>query len=317
MKTEISFSDHVAVEQPIRADVLVLQTLIQHGIVVSRSWLHKMWTQAVLIDHHTVKKNLLIKRSVDVDITYLTCRQSESFQSSEIVKQPVNFEIIYEDDYLLVINKPNWTVVHPAPGHYDHTLVNGLYFYNEAFAQYSDQDRPGIVHRLDQNTTGLMVVAKSNQVLVKLQEQLQKRTLVRKYLALCHGYFTDFKIKIDAPIGRNRRHRTLQTVRKAINPKFAVTTLQVVQQFSRHALVLCQLATGRTHQIRVHLQFIGHPIVGDNQYGVKREPLDWNYGQYLHACFLQFKHPVSKQTMMFDCCLPWFFQKQIENLSQT
>ncbi|QNQ82281.1 RluA family pseudouridine synthase [Lactobacillus sp. PV012] len=232
-------------------------------------------------------------------------------------KEPLNLEpedlhldIIYEDDDVIVVNKPQGMVVHPAAGHPNHTLVNGLLYHTKDLADSEEGFRPGIVHRIDKDTSGLLMVAKNDHARQSLEKQLASKTNKREYLALVHGNFKTKSGKIDAPIGRNPNNRK----QMAINPngKNAVTHFEVLEQFKDYALVKCILETGRTHQIRVHMKYIGHPLAGDPVYGPKKT-LKGN-GQFLHAKTLGFYQPTSDKWLEFSVDVPEIFQKQLEKL---
>lgn len=227
----------------------------------------------------------------------------------EAVPQDIPLDIIYEDDQVLVVNKPQGMVVHPAPGHPDGTLVNGL-LYHTRFPGINDVLRPGIVHRIDKDTSGLLMVAKTAQAQVSLSAQLKAKTTKREYWAIVHGAFRDAAGTIDAPLARDPKDRK----RQAIVPggRHAVTHYQVLEQFPRYALIKCVLETGRTHQIRVHMASIHHPLAADPLYG-PRVTLPGK-GQYLHARTLGFTHPTTGQFMEFSVAPPVLFQKTLADL---
>jgi 23S rRNA pseudouridine1911/1915/1917 synthase len=218
----------------------------------------------------------------------------------------LDLDIIYEDRDLLVVNKPAGLVTHPAPGHRDDTLVNALLAYLPQTAEAA-QDAParaGIIHRLDKDTSGLLIVAKNARAQQALVEQMKQREIVKRYLALVEGVVSLDRGSIDAPIGRDPRNRQQMAI-TAIGSREARTHFQVVQRFARHTLLLLQLETGRTHQIRLHLKAIGHPVVGDRVYGsgnvLKRVSL---HRQFLHASQLQFRHPITGQPLELEAPLP-------------
>lgn len=212
--------------------------------------------------------------------------------------------IVYEDEYLLVINKAAGMVVHPAPGHYEDTLVNALLArYPELRTSESDL-RPGIVHRLDRDTSGLLIVAKDVRTQAALVEQMKRHEVEKRYLALVEGTVALEKGSIDAPIGRDPRHRQQMTI-TTVDSRDAVTHFRVLSRYAHHTLLLLQLETGRTHQIRVHLQAIGHPVVGDPVYGSGRvRPGLVIQRQFLHAYQLAFAHPITGLKMEFEAPLP-------------
>lgn len=224
--------------------------------------------------------------------------------------EDLNLDIVYEDDDVIVVNKPQGMVVHPAAGHPDHTLVNGLLYHTRELAKSPEGFRPGIVHRIDKDTSGLLMVAKNDKARESLEKQLAAKTNKREYLALVHGNFDTQSGVINAPIGRNPYNRK----QMAVNPngKQAVTHFEVLEQFKDYSLVKCVLETGRTHQIRVHMKYIGHPLAGDPLYGPKNT-LKGN-GQFLHAETLGFEQPTTGEWLEFSCPIPPIFQKQLDNL---
>lgn len=225
----------------------------------------------------------------------------------------LNLDIVYEDNDVIVVNKPQGMVVHPAAGHPDHTLVNGLLYHTRDLAKSPEGFRPGIVHRIDKDTSGLLMVAKNDKARESLEKQLAAKTNKREYLALVHGNFDTQSGVINAPIGRNPYNRK----QMAVNPngKQAVTHFQVLEQFKGYSLVKCVLETGRTHQIRVHMKYIGHPLAGDPLYGPKKT-LKGN-GQFLHAETLGFEQPSTGEWLEFSCPIPPIFQQQLDNLRQS
>lgn len=226
----------------------------------------------------------------------------------EIIPEDLNLEIIYEDADVLVVNKPRGMVVHPAPGHASGTLVNGLMHHCKDLSGINGVARPGIVHRIDKDTSGLLMVAKNDVAHESLVNQLVNKTVTRKYTALVHGHIAHEKGTIEAPIGRDQKDRQKQAV--VDNGKHAVTHFQVIENFGEFTLVECRLETGRTHQIRVHMNYIGFPLAGDPKYGPKKT-LEFN-GQVLHAGVLGFEHPVTKEYLEFESPLPEDFKQLLE-----
>ncbi|CAM3961817.1 RluA family pseudouridine synthase [Catellicoccus marimammalium] len=224
--------------------------------------------------------------------------------------QNIPLDIIYEDEDVIVINKPQGMVVHPSPGHPDGTLVNGLLYHTQLSEMEEGTIRPGIVHRIDKDTSGLLMVAKNNQSHESLAKQLSEKTSHRRYLAIVHGDIDHAKGKIDAPIGRDPKDRKKQAVIKEGRP--AVTHFEVLERFGRYTLIACQLETGRTHQIRVHMNYIGHPLAGDPLYGPKKTLA--GEGQFLHAQELGFEHPTTGEWMQFSVEPPKLFQETLEKL---
>ncbi|HJH33752.1 MAG TPA: RluA family pseudouridine synthase [Ligilactobacillus aviarius] len=232
-------------------------------------------------------------------------------QSLELTPENIPLDIVYEDDDMIVVNKPQGMVVHPAPGHPDHTLVNAL-LYHSPLSTINGTFRPGIVHRIDKDTSGLLMVAKNDLAHQSLAEQLRNKTNKREYLALVYGQIKEDEGTIDAPLGRNPQDRKKQAVVKS--GRHAVTHFKVVKRYDNFTLVKCILETGRTHQIRVHMKYIGHPLVGDPLYG-PRKVIGKN-GQFLHAALLGFKHPRTGEEMVFEAPLPENFQKMLDKLDK-
>jgi len=235
-------------------------------------------------------------------------------QASKAKPNELPLDIVYEDEDLLVVNKAPGMVVHPAPGHTDDTLVNALLaYYPELQASNGTDQRPGIVHRIDRDTSGLLIVAKNPRVQAALVEQLQRHEIVKRYQALVEGNIALDQGSIDAPIGRDPRHRQQMTI-TALGSRDAITHFRVLERFTRHTLLLLQLETGRTHQIRVHLKAIGHPVVGDLTYGsgsvIRGSKLS---RQFLHASQLQFTHPISGKPLQIEAPLPTDLQNVLDN----
>ncbi len=225
--------------------------------------------------------------------------------------QNLNLEIVYEDEDVAVVNKPKGMVVHPAAGNYENTLVHGLLYELEDLSTINGVARPGIVHRIDKDTTGLLMIAKNDKASLSLTEQLKAHTCKRTYQALVYGTIQENKGKINAPIGRDQMDRKKMAVTK--NGKEAITHFTVLKRFKDFTLVECALETGRTHQIRVHFSYIGHPLVGDKVYG--RRKVIGDEGQFLHAKTIGFLHPSTGKWMEFDSELPEYFKvflKQLE-----
>lgn len=231
----------------------------------------------------------------------------------DVIPENIPLDIVYEDDDVIVVNKPQGMVVHPAPGHPDHTLVNALLYHTKALAQSAEGFRPGIVHRIDKDTSGLLMIAKTAKARESLEDQLAHKTNKRLYWAIVHGNFAEKNGVIDAPIGRNPYDRKKMAVVET--GKKAITHFKVLEQFKDYSLIECQLETGRTHQIRVHLDYIGHPVAGDPLYG-PRKTLK-GHGQFLHAKVLGFKHPSTGEWLEFSVEPPQIFQETLAQLEQT
>ncbi len=219
-------------------------------------------------------------------------------------------DIVYEDNYLLIINKPSGLVTHPAPGHINDTLVNALIYH--AKIDNDDELRPGIVHRLDKDTSGLMLVAKNSKVHELLSAMIKNKEVERCYVALCDGVINHDSFTVDAPIGRDSLDRKKMAV-TAKNSKEAITDFKVLKKYSNNTLLECRLRTGRTHQIRVHLNYIKHPVTNDPLYGNHKKTTD--FGQFLHSKSIKFIHPITKEKIYFECSLPREFSDYLESLS--
>lgn len=229
-----------------------------------------------------------------------------------IKAQPQNIplDIVYEDDSVIVVNKPQGMVVHPAPGNPDGTLVNGL-LYHCSLSSINGVIRPGIVHRIDKDTSGLLVVAKTNEAHTALSAQLKERKALRRYNCIVNGNIKEDTGTINKPIGRHPGNRKRMAVIEG--GREAVTHFKVLERFGQYTLVECTLETGRTHQIRVHMASVGHSIVGDPVYGAKKERFKTN-GQLLHAKTIGFTHPVTGELMQFDSALPPYFMAVLDKL---
>ena len=230
----------------------------------------------------------------------------------ELRPENIPLDIVYEDDDVIVINKPQGMVVHPAPGHDEHTLVNAL-LYHCPLSTINGTFRPGIVHRIDKDTSGLLMVAKNDKAHRSLAKQLKDKTNIREYVALVHGRIAEDEGTINAPIGRSLKDRKKQAVVK--DGRNTVTHFEVLKRYRDYTFVKCILETGRTHQIRVHMKYIGHPLVGDPLYGPKKT-IKGN-GQFLHAGKLGFVHPTTGKLLIFEAPLPKIFQECLEKLDKT
>lgn len=229
----------------------------------------------------------------------------------ELRPENIPLDIVYEDDDVIVVNKPQGMVVHPAPGHDEHTLVNAL-LYHCPLSTINGTFRPGIVHRIDKDTSGLLMVAKNDKAHRSLAKQLKDKTNIREYVALVHGRIAEDEGTINAPIGRSLKDRKKQAVVK--DGRNAVTHFEVLKRYRDYTFVKCILETGRTHQIRVHMKYIGHPLVGDPLYGPKKT-IKGN-GQFLHAGKLGFVHPTTGKLLVFEAPLPKIFQECLEKLDK-
>jgi len=259
----------------------------------------------VLVNGEKVKRNYKVKQGDEISVSV------PDPKPLEIIAENIPLEIYYEDSDVIVVNKPRGMVVHPALGHETGTLVNALMYHCKDLSGINGILRPGIVHRIDKDTSGLLMVAKNDVAHEKLAEQLREKTTVRKYIAIVHGVIQHEEGTIDAPIGRDKSDRQSMTVTDE-NAKEAVTHFKVLERFEEFTLVECQLETGRTHQIRVHMKYIGFPLAGDPKYG-PRKTIDID-GQALHAAVLGFKHPRTGEYMEFSSPIPKVMEDVLEHL---
>lgn len=272
---------------------------------ISRSKVQKLIKQGlVTVNEKVVSSNYIVKCgdfiSVNDDLDYEISVEAED----------IEIDVIYEDCDLLVINKVSGMVVHPAPGHYSHTLVNALLYRFQISG--GEKYRPGIVHRLDKDTSGLMLVAKNEKTHEKLSRMIANKEVERHYLAIVDGVIKHDTGTIDAPIGRDANNRQKMAVTD-VHGKEAVTHFRVLEIFSNHTLVECILETGRTHQIRVHMAYIGHPVSNDPLYGRGKST---EFGQMLHSKSIKFKHPTTGKEMFFEVDPPKEFLEKIEKLRE-
>ncbi|MFY0744816.1 RluA family pseudouridine synthase [Solibacillus silvestris] len=265
------------------------------------NWLDE---ERILVNGAPVKAKYKVKQGDVIEVTI------PEVEDLEIVPEDLDLDIVYEDADVLVVNKPRGMVVHPAPGHASGTLVNGLMHHCKDLSGINGVARPGIVHRIDKDTSGLLMVAKNDVAHESLVNQLVEKSVTRKYTALVHGHIAHEKGTIDAPIGRDQKDRQKQAV--VDKGKHAVTHFQVIERFGEFTLVECRLETGRTHQIRVHMNYIGFPLAGDPKYG-PRKTIDFD-GQVLHAGVLGFVHPVTKEYLEFEAPLPEDFKQLLEEM---
>lgn len=238
-----------------------------------------------------------------------------------IEAEDIPLDIVYEDDDVIVINKPKGMVVHPANGHYSGTMVNALMYHcKDSLSGINGELRPGIVHRIDKDTTGLIIACKNDAAHNSIAEQLAVHSIDREYIALCYGNIKENNGTVDAPIARSRTDRKLMAVCRDGEGRHAVTHYTVLERFQNGlgsqmplSLIKCRLETGRTHQIRVHMSHIGHPLAGDDSYGIKKDSLS-GYGQYLHAAVLGFTHPRTGERLRFEAPLPEYFSNTLIRL---
>ncbi|MGM0108198.1 RluA family pseudouridine synthase [Enterococcus sp. AZ172] len=288
-------------EEKGRIDKVLAAFFADHSRSQVQQWLKD---GAVSVNGESVKANYKVKSA---DAIVVEVPEPEEL---EIVAEDLPIEIVYEDDDVAVVNKPQGMVVHPSAGHAQGTLVNALMYHMKNLSSINGVIRPGIVHRIDKDTSGLLMIAKNDQAHEALAQQLKDKTSLRKYIALVHGVIPHEKGTINAPIGRSKVDRKMQAIREDGKP--AVTHFTVLERFENFTLVELQLETGRTHQIRVHMKYIGYPLAGDPVYGPKKT-LKGN-GQFLHAKLLGFTHPQTNERMTFEAPLPEVFKKTLEKL---
>lgn len=280
--------------------------LTEQGEDWTRSQVQKWIKEGrVLVNNEDVKANY--KLQADDQITLQVPPPVEL----QVVAEDIPLTIVYEDQDVIVIDKPRGLVVHPAPGHTSGTIVNGLLYHCKDLSGINGILRPGIVHRIDKDTSGLIMVAKNDKAHLSLAQQLQEHSVERRYIALVNGLFPHELGTIDAPIGRDPQDRKKMAV-TFDHSKHAITHFVVLEAFAQHSLIECKLETGRTHQIRVHMNYIGHPIVGDPKYG-KGDTLGLE-GQALHAGVLGFVHPRTGEKLVFNSPIPEDFELVLQRL---
>ncbi|WP_145387592.1 RluA family pseudouridine synthase [Staphylococcus capitis] len=258
----------------------------------------------VKVNDKVIKSNYKVKLNDHIIVT------EKEVVEADIQPEDLDLDIYYEDDDVAIVYKPKGMVVHPSPGHYTGTLVNGLMYQIKNLSGINGEIRPGIVHRIDKDTSGLLMVAKNDIAHRGLVEQLMAKSVKRKYTALVHGNIPHDYGTVDAPIGRNKNDRQAMAV--VDDGKEAVTHFNVIEHFKDYTLIECELETGRTHQIRVHMKYIGYPLVGDPKYGPKRT-LDIG-GQALHAGVIGFEHPVTHEYIERSTDLPNDFEDLLEDI---
>lgn len=295
--------EHIVLEKENKQRVDKILTGV--NIECSRSQIQSWITQnLVSVNGAIVKANYKCK--TDDRITW----SIPEVKRLDVIAENIPLDIIYEDTDLLVVNKPKGMVVHPSAGHQSGTLVNALMYHCNDLSGINGVERPGIVHRIDKDTSGLLVVAKNDQSHVYLSEQMAAKEVERKYEAIVHGVIEHNEGMIDAPIGRDPNDRQKQAI--VDNGKPAITHFRVLDRFPKFTQIECQLETGRTHQIRVHLNYIKYPVAGDPKYGPRKTlAID---GQALHAKTLGFIHPTTKEWVEFSANPPLYFQDLLEDL---
>lgn len=271
----------------------------------SRAYIAKCLEEGkILVNDKSVKQSTSMKLNDRITVLDIEPKKLE------LEAEDLNLDIIYEDEDVAIVNKPKGMVVHPAAGNYESTLVNGLLHELDDLSEINGVIRPGIVHRIDKDTTGLLMVAKNDEASKALTEQLKDHSCKRTYHALVYGVINETKGRINAPIGRSKDDRKKMAVVK--DGKEAITNFTVLKRFEKFTYIECRLETGRTHQIRVHLDYIGHPLVGDQTYG--RRKVIGEQGQFLHAKTIGFTHPRTNEWVEFDSELPEYFTEFMNEL---
>lgn len=288
-------------ETNIRLDKLLTQLNEGYSRSIIQSWIRDRF---VFVNGKHVKANYLTKEN---DLITWSIKQK---QPIDLQPENIPLTIVFEDDYLLIVNKQKGLVVHPSESYPTGTLVNALLNYTEELAIKAGEHRPGIVHRLDKDTSGLLIIAKTNEAYEHLSKQLINRTIIRKYQTIVHGSMKHDQGTIDAPIRRHPKKRQQMAI--ITDGRQAITHFKVLERIANYTHIECQLETGRTHQIRVHLAHIGHPIVGDPVYRRKKSFI--HLGQILHAYYLRFVHPITNEEIPFTAPLPDYFKETLRKI---
>ena len=287
----------------VEEDKIRIDKYLTEKLDLSRSKVQKLIDEEkILVNGKTISSNYKVKLNDEIDV-----KEEDMDFSIHIEKENIPLDIVYEDEYLLVINKASGMVTHPAPGNYTGTLVNALLY---KFDLEGDPIRPGIVHRLDKDTSGLMVVAKNEKVHDLLSNMIKNKEVERHYLALVEGVINHETGTIDAPIGRDVNNRQKMAVTD-INSKDSITHFKVLERFKDKTLVECVLETGRTHQIRVHMAYINHPVVNDPIYNKKKAD---SFGQMLHSKSIRFLHPITHKEIYYEVEVPKEFKEKLESI---
>ena len=270
--------------------------------------------QKLLDEENILVNGSKIKSSYKVKLNDEICMQIPEPKETEIIAEDIPLDVLYEDEDIIAINKPKGMVVHPANGNYTGTLVNALlYRCKDSLSGIGGQIRPGIVHRLDKDTSGVIIVAKNDKAHLNLSEQIKNHKVKKTYIALARGNIPNDEATIDMPIGRSKKDRKKMDIDK--NGKNAITHFKVLERFDGYTLLKVNIETGRTHQIRVHLMTIGYPIVGDTVYSNGKNPFNVT-GQMLHAKSIEFKHPITGENMKIEAPLPKYFEDVIKELKK-
>lgn len=288
-------------------DGIRIDKYLANNTEYSREYISKMLdNDFILVNNNKVKPSYKVKMNDIISI-------DESFKvECDIVPTKMDIDIVYEDNDIMVINKPSGLTVHPGSGNYTNTLVNGLMYYTNNLSDVGGEERPGIVHRIDKDTSGLLLVAKNNKSHNILAEDFKNKAIRREYIALINGVFPHATATIDAPIGRDKNNRQKMTVTEE-NSKNAITHLKVLKRYKKYTLISLLLETGRTHQIRVHMEYIGYPVYNDPVYSKNNAN---EFGQFLHSSQMDLIHPITKEKMHFSAPLPNEFESFINDLEE-
>lgn len=293
------------IENMITTENIRIDQYLATELDVSRSKIQKLIKkEKILINDKKTSNNYILKSTDNIKII------GELEMVIDIKPENIPLDIVYEDDDLLIVNKKSGMVVHPAAGNFEKTLVNAL-LYRFNLSSGTSSIRPGIVHRIDKDTSGLLVVAKNDWTHERLSEMIKNKEIERIYIALVDGNIPHETGTVDAPIGRDIDNRQRMMVTD-INGKDSITHFKVLKRYSRHTLIKCKLETGRTHQIRVHMKYIGYPIYNDPVYGKRKETT--SFGQFLHSTSIKFKHPRTNKEIYYEAPLPNEFQEYLDSI---
>ena len=272
----------------------------------SREFIQKLINNdLVKVNSNKTKASYKVNINDDIEIY-----EEELLEENNIEPTKMDLNIVYEDNDVMVINKPSGLVVHPGSGNYNNTLVNGLMYYTKNLSDLGGETRPGIVHRIDKDTSGLLLIAKSNKAHEILSDDFKNKRVKREYIALLNGVFKNGSATIDAPIGRDKTNREKMAVTE-LNSKHAITHMKVLKRYEDYTLVSCILDTGRTHQIRVHMAYIGYPVHNDPVYSKDNAT---SFGQFLHSYKMAFIHPITKKELEFTAPLPEEFESFLKEI---
>lgn len=261
-------------------------------------------------DGYILVNNVVVKPSYKLKLKDNIFIKDGYIKDVTVEKKDIPLDIVYEDNDIIIINKPSGLVVHPGNGNYNNTLVNGLLYYTDNLSNNNGLERVGIVHRIDKDTSGLILACKNNKAHEVMALEFKNHTIKRTYIALLEGVLPHNKVTVDAPIGRDVNNRLKMAVTNK-NSKNAITHIEVIKKYKNYTLVKCLLETGRTHQIRVHTKYIGYPVFNEPVYSNK--PCT-EFGQFLHSYSMEFNHPITKKHLYFECPLPKEFQDFLNKL---